>query len=534
MVMKSFYVLLFIICFKTTSYSQQVEFAFSPGAGDLENDVAIDGAGFIYTACATYNSLSYGSSPVQPGNGGIIVKSDSLNTILWIRRTTARIQAIALDTLGYVYITGTCGNSTFYGTTTSVSLSDPGGKGQVFIAQYDTTGEVLWAKSYGYSNASEAVLSLAADNMGNTVIAGGSSIYSGPSEYFINKYDSHGNLVWNKTSGWAGSADIRAAGFDPFGNIILSGNIWEDTYFGSFLLTTSTNSTFFISKFDGNGTCLWAKTEGTNADLGASDLSIDYAGNIYIAGNFTAISIFSGNLLSTGSLFIAKYDNNGNYSWVVTASGYACAIDVDNDGNSYVTGWFSNSSTFGNESNPWTLSSTKWNSDVFFVKYTSDGYLIWATNPVSSSPWSSNKGLSIAVSGTSTCYATGGFSDTTVFGIFPLYAPHATHGLYDMFLVKIRDQSITGIEDQEADLAFSVYPNPSGSIFHVRCEGQSALGKYSLSIKSLQGMLVWQNEGYASDKKLEQNIDLGSFSKGIYLIELVSEGHTAFQKLILQ
>jgi hypothetical protein len=529
--------ILYLLSFSIVASSQHIESAFTPGAGDLTNDIAVDGKGYTYLVSANYNSISYAGFPVQAGNGGIIVKSDSMNNIIWIRRTSARIQSIAVDTLDHIYITGTCGNATFYGTSTSISVSDPGGQTQAFVAQYDASGEVLWVRSYGYANAHEGVSCITADKEGNTVITGGSSIFGGPSEYFVNKYDSHGNLLWNKTSAWSGSASFGAAEFDPSGHIILCGRIEADTYVGPFFLTSSTYSTFFISKFDGNGNCLWAKTDGSNHDEGAHDLSIDSDGNIYVAGVFAPPSNFSGHVLTgtMASIFVAKYDHNGNNLWVTQGGqGQARGLDVDQKGNCVVTGWFYNSSTFGQESTPITLTSTKWNADVFFVKYTKDGVLMWATCPTSSSAWDSNKGMAIATSGTSTCYATGGFSDTTVFGIFPLYAPHATHGLYDMFLVKIRDQSITGIEDQEADLAFSVYPNPSGSIFHVRCEGQSALGKYSLSIKSLQGMLVWQNEGYASDKKLEQNIDLGSFSKGIYLIELVSEGYSSMKKIVLQ
>jgi hypothetical protein len=93
----------------------------------------------------------------------------------------------------------------------------------------------------------------------------------------------------------------------------------------------------------------------------ASRIAVDAGGNSYVTGIFRGNASFgTTNLTSSGStdIFIAKYDASGNVLWAKQAGGQdidaAKNIEVDVSGNSYITGEFQGSATFGST----TLTST--------------------------------------------------------------------------------------------------------------------------------------------------------------------------------
>jgi Ca2+-binding RTX toxin-like protein len=109
-------------------------------------------------------------------------------------------------------------------------------------------------------------------------------------------------------------------------------------------------------------------------------------------------------------------------------------IAVDNSGNSYVTGVFSGTATFGpGEANETTLTSA--GSDVFVAKYDSTGALVWAKQAGGTSE---DSGQGIAVDGSGNSYVTGQFDGTATFG--PGEANETTltsDGSSDVFVAKL-------------------------------------------------------------------------------------------------
>jgi hypothetical protein len=84
-------------------------------------------------------------------------------------------------------------------------------------------------------------------------------------------------------------------------------------------------------------------------------IAVDASGNSYVTGGFEGTATFGSTTLeSSGSqdIFVAKLDNRGNWLWAKKAGGtdsdYGYGIAVDASGNSYVTGYFySATATFG-------------------------------------------------------------------------------------------------------------------------------------------------------------------------------------------
>ena len=88
-------------------------------------------------------------------------------------------------------------------------------------------------------------------------------------------------------------------------------------------------------------------------------------------------------------------------------------IAVDGSGNSYVTGHFVGSATFGpGETNETTLTSAGFD-DIFVAKYDASGDLVWAKRAGGTSV---DQGSGIAVDGAGTSYVTGVFVGSATFG----------------------------------------------------------------------------------------------------------------------
>ena len=103
----------------------------------------------------------------------------------------------------------------------------------------------------------------------------------------------------------------------------------------------------------------WAKRAGGTSEGLGLDITTNSAGNSYITGNFHGTATFGAGeaqettLTAAGDndLFVAKYAANGTLVWATRAGGTgddeSLGIAIDNAGNSYVTGNFHGTATFG-------------------------------------------------------------------------------------------------------------------------------------------------------------------------------------------
>ena len=140
------------------------------------------------------------------------------------------------------------------------------------------------------------------------------------------------DLKWAKSIGGASSELATAIAKDSLDNIYITGSFGSTVDFdpgsGTANLTSAGSSDIFIAKYDVNGNYVWAKgMGGTGFEIGNS-IGLDSVGNIYITGNFKGTADFdpnlgTANLISTTSynIFVAKYDNSGNYLWAKSTNG---------------------------------------------------------------------------------------------------------------------------------------------------------------------------------------------------------------------
>jgi PKD repeat protein len=176
----------------------------------------------------------------------------------------------------------------------------------------------------------------------------------------------------------------------------------------------------------------WAvQAGGTSNDYG-EDIAVDAQGNQYITGYFSGTTSFGPYTLTSSGvydIFAAKLDPSGSFLWAVRAGGggidFGNGIAVDAAGNAYLTGHFSYSAYFG----PYTLVSAG-GDDIFSAKLDSTGNFLWA---VRGGGTSDDSGYDIAVDGAGNAWLTGSFNGTASFGICTLISD----GGPDVFAAKL-------------------------------------------------------------------------------------------------
>jgi hypothetical protein len=216
---------------------------------------------------------------------------------------------------------------------------------------------------------------------------------------------------------------------DAAGNFYITGTFQgPGIVFGNITLT---GSGFFIAKYDSLGNVIWAKTENGTARAEGTGICTDPAGNVYVTGKFRDLVKFDSIELKTVNgerLFIVKYNSsNGKAIWakapppkpntLAVNDSYGTSINTDARGNVYVTGSYQNSICFDDVTLINSDSTPGRHENMFHVKYTNSGEVIWAKTSQSKGKCIGN-GIVADANGNS--YVTGSFSYQVTFGTISL------------------------------------------------------------------------------------------------------------------
>jgi hypothetical protein len=502
--------------------------------------IAVDAIGNTYIT-GFFASLTCPFGTTSLTNVGFndifIAKYDPASNLVWVKSAGGsgddKPTGIAVDTSGNVYITGYFSSSTI--TFDTITFASNAGT-DLFIAKYNSVGNVVWAKKAGGATG-DFSNSIVVDASGNSLITGyfksasisfGSTTLlnpystSGGSNYFIAKYNALGNPIWAKA----------ANGGAVIGNNIKTNNIGEIFVIGSFLgnvafdtisKTSNGSKDVFVTKYDTTGNAIWVKTfGGSNEDVGNA-ISTDLAGNSYITGYSKSISMavgsttLSNNGSPNGDVFIVKFDATGNIIWAKKAVGYSndvgLAIAADATGNSYLSGYYNGSPiTFGTITLNSAFSTTT-TGDLFVVKYNTAGTALWAKNLVAST---GAKGNGIALDAANNCYLTGFYEDVTLQFDNITLTNAGNQGIRDIFVGKIGNTSTVGLSENNKLNDVTVFPNPTTGRITIALNSAS---KVDIEILNIVGEII-----YKATAKQMLTVDLTAQAKGIYFVK-VTEGN---------
>ncbi|PKN77964.1 MAG: hypothetical protein CVU48_09815 [Candidatus Cloacimonetes bacterium HGW-Cloacimonetes-1] len=446
-------------------------------------------------------------------------------------------RAIAVDAAGNSYVSGVFSDTVEFGTTT---LSSNGGY-DIFVAKLDPNGNWLWAQQVGDTNYDEGY-AISVDAAGNSYVSGyfmgtatfGTTILTGygDSDIFIAKLDADGNWLWAKQAGGTSSDMGWAIAVDATGSSYVSGDFYGTATFGMTTITSSGGSNIFVAKLDPNGNWLWVVCPNGEYSGVSSAIAVDTAGNSYISGFFDGTAIFGTNTSTSNGyddIFVAKLDPNGDWLWAKQAGGSGhdegYAVVVDANGNSYISGGFSDAAMFGT-----TTLTSNGSNDIFVAKLDPNGNWLWAKQAGGTL---TDGSLAIAIDTGGNCYISGALSDTATFGT----SIFTSNGEFDIFVAKLSPDGIF-VDDELISPAASVshlgnaYPNPfrAGSTGTIKAD-VPARETGVFTIYNLRGQVIQSHHLSAGAHEL--SVATTDLAPGIYFYRLQTPSFCEVKKLLV-
>jgi len=515
------------------------------GGTDYEygNSIAIDSSGNSYVTGCFQGTASFGDTNLTSSGCAdiFIAKLNSNGNWLWAHKAGGTSPdygyGIATDSSGNSYVTGYFEGTASFGTITLTSS----GYIDIFIAKLDSSGNWLWVKKAGGTNY-DGGYGIAIDSSGNSYVTGyfqGSASFgtitltsnSNSRDIFVAKLDSSGNWLWAKQAGGTSPDYSYGIAIDSSGNSYVTGYFWGTASFGTTTLTSSGDIDIFIAKLDSSGNWLGAKQAGGTSNDYGYGIAIDSLGNSYVTGYFEGTASFGTTTLTSNGgndIFVAKLDSSGNWLWAHKAGGTSndlgYGIDTDSSGNSYVTGYFKETASFGTT----TLDSSGW-FDIFVAKLDSNGNWLGAKK-AGGSDWDWGNGIATDSSGNS--YVTGYFSGTASFGDINI----TSSGDRDIFVAKayIPYDSNDIVVVAETTGLGAIYPNPFNPVANIPYN-LSEISDADFYIYNVKGQLVRhinvgpQHPGYYQISWNGKDANDKSCGSGIYYF-IMKAGKQTFQR----
>lgn len=309
-------------------------------SSDTPNDFVYDSEGNIYI---TGHTLLGGAF-----NKMVTVKFNPQGIRLWVTKYPAPANTIVsgtslkVDQSGNVYVCG--------------QIKNTGGNYNLLTVKYNTVGVMQWDNVYnGPGNFDDYGIGSVIDQDGYFYSAGHSYGSGTDYDFVVLKFDFNGSVLWTRR--WNGIQNRE----DYLKRIALSGD-------GGVVISGSSNTAsgfdFATVKYNSSGTLLWEKIyngPASNIDM-MNDMITDASGNVFVCGYSLGVG-------SNNDATLLKYDAAGVQQWVSRYNGpsnhedNAVALDLDNNGNIFVTGFTLTNGAF---------------YDFLTIKYNSAGSQQWA------------------------------------------------------------------------------------------------------------------------------------------------------------
>ncbi len=258
---------------------------------DSAKAIALDTFGNVYVTGYSYTGG-------ETREDYATIKYDSSGRRLWVERYAGPsgppysaydvANAIAVDTLGCVYVTGySDGGATSYDYAT---------------IKYDSDGKLQWAERYnGSGDKYDYAHAIALDSSGSVYVTGYSDNNGTKQDYATIKYDSSGNQIWVRTYNGPANDNDRASCVlvDPSDNVYVTGYSYE---WGTSLDYTTImydleGSEIWVATYDGPMYPINVVSDASGSDPSipkvygpdngcdyAYAMALDKSGNIYVTG----------------------------------------------------------------------------------------------------------------------------------------------------------------------------------------------------------------------------------------------------------
>lgn len=287
-----------------------------------------------------------------------VVKYNSAGNLLWFKGggDPAFGRCVAANEIGDIFVAGYFSSDSIQFGNITVYNSFPGFQ-DIFIVKYNAFGNAVWAKSAG-GNSTDQLNGITTDNDGNIILVGNflsSDIafdlvtlnHSVGFDIFLAKYDTNGNVLWAKSAGGDGAEEGNSLAVDATNNIYITG-VFESSsiMFGNYTLT---GGRFYLAKYDASGEVTWARD--VEGQIYSQSVAADNDGNAFVTGYYHEPCVFGADTLpdpNNSDIFLAKYSSTGTALWARSAGGNSAdrgwCVSTDTSGNAYIAAEFLSSS----------------------------------------------------------------------------------------------------------------------------------------------------------------------------------------------
>jgi len=390
--------------------SQEPGWDLARTGGNIQSDKGL--SIHRYSPSITYvggyfsNSISFGliNIPGSGGEDGLLVRFTGDGQAIWVNRIAGpgneRVLAITGDASGNVYATG------YFEQTAGVSgtfIDSKGGK-DIYLAKYSQAGLLMWVRTLG-SKGDDMGTGLSCDAQGNVYLT---STYSdsmtfiaktadtiryataGGKDIAILRFDENGKIM-SHTRGGSTNDDFSSDIIVHPGGVAFNGTYSGRIIMNNDSLTSVGVSDMFLANYSVDTLLVfrptWLMNIGGLQTESADDIDIDPQGNFYVTGTTNGnvtIGQQTLNALGGSDGILAKITPAKVVEWAQLIGGTGndnCAgVSIDNTGNVMTTGIFSGTVSFGS-----TTLSSRGGSDVFVAKMNANGNTQWVKQAGSTS-----------------------------------------------------------------------------------------------------------------------------------------------------
>jgi hypothetical protein len=286
---------------------------------DNQNNVVISGI------AGGEMNFGNGTKLTRATTGMYVAKYTNDGKLIWAKSPDGKgeAQGVSTDEAGNIFIAGYFTSTIFFDDIVLTSFSDK--SPDAFVAKYSPSGHAIWARNFGGDNTE--IASCETDPKGSTYLAGLFSSKTiatgvdtlknnGSVNHFIARYDETGKLLWAKSAGGnngdAPGTATREFHVDDKGNAFCTGSNWSEfTFAGQKIKPVANSEDIVLLKYDKDGKEVWGVDYGGAGRNAGRGVCTDQEGNIFLTGSFDEKQLKMEGLIllnqGQSDIFIAKF-----------------------------------------------------------------------------------------------------------------------------------------------------------------------------------------------------------------------------------
>jgi len=299
--------------------------------------VAVGSDGRTAVVATTYTSLD--GQPHAGGRDAFVQVLDGHGAPLWSRQ----FGTAANDTVAAVAI-GADGRVIVAGSTDGALDGQPHSGGtDGYLRSFDQDGVHLWTRQFGTA-ATDWVAELAVGGNGHAAVVGRTAggldgePNAGGDDAFVRVVDAAGVHLWTHLVGTAERDHALGVAIDPHGHVLVVG-LTRGVLPGQAALGSDDA---FVRKLAPDGTVVWTRQFGSDAEDSAWGVAVDHEGYVLVAG-YTLGALPDSVSAGGTDGFVRKLDPDGQGVWTqqfgTPEDDFAWGIAVDASGFVAVSGF---------------------------------------------------------------------------------------------------------------------------------------------------------------------------------------------------